>query len=395
MSRKGKTWAFTLLMIFTLALAACAPAVLPLPDAGGNANANRPAEAEDSAPAGQAGTETGPETQTGEDDEAGEASQTEQTPGPGQGTEHPLAPGETEDPEPTIAGLGEDPETGAPGPGDAAPAATPQPDLHDTGQGERSAAELPPARLTALSDLSLWSTEGFRLGAVSDQILDLGTARVSYLFVSPDPALGLAEGSRLAIPWEAVNISASAEATQETTLVVEIDPAQARLAPVLTPQEIDQIRSLSLEGRDWDADLRRFWEDEMGVTFTPREQRAMIDLQLPASEALALQINDPQGNLIGRVSDFIFDPNTGQVDYVVLRGGEGLGNRTIPIPLSVLAMDGQGANLAFPLDPSALNLAPGIDLNRLGESLLSTAADLGWEDEILEFWLNFNLQQNQ
>ena len=83
------------------------------------------------------------------------------------------------------------------------------------------------------------------------------------------------------------------------------------------------------------------------------------------------------------VEDLIVDPETGEVQYLVVTGGFAEGDRWIPVPLGFVQWDATSQNFLIRVNAAALQNAPIFEGGEFPD--MSTG---GWDEEFRTFWDN-------
>lgn len=83
------------------------------------------------------------------------------------------------------------------------------------------------------------------------------------------------------------------------------------------------------------------------------------------------------------VEDLIVDPETGEVQYLVVTGGFAEGERWIPVPLGFVQWDATSQNFLIRVNAAALQNAPVFE----GGEFPDMSTD-GWDEEFRTFWDN-------
>jgi hypothetical protein len=329
----------------------------------------------------------------------------------------------------------ETPEAAAP---EATPVVTEAPDaaLPETGA-------LNPALLSNLMEYQVCSPgtgdSGASWGEVEDVIIDFrseyrlnqdgprfdtwgstahssSNGRLGYILLDADETLDL-DGSVL-IPWKAVSIQAAVGAegsTGDGCLVVDVDQDIVRRAPIF------DVNTTDLGTTNWDAQIRSFWEAEIGdlsdlssgsalpagtpsasagttdpaaptpvagtpgapaATSTPvgpgTSAQAVVQLGVfRASDLLGMQVEGRGGEELGAVSDVVVDARSGATLYAVVDTG----GRSIWVPTWLLLQRLDGSTLFLPADSEALETAP-----EYNQADLMNVVDQAWDAELFRWW---------
>src|SRR5262245_24483822 len=82
-----------------------------------------------------------------------------------------------------------------------------------------------------------------------------------------------------------------------------------------------------------------------------------------ATALLDDRVRDTAGEDLGRVEDFVVDPETGTIQYAVLSFGGwlGMGNKLFAIPWSALSISSSRDSIILEMDKETLRRAPAFD----------------------------------
>jgi hypothetical protein len=240
--------------------------------------------------------------------------------------------------------------------------------------------------------------------------------RLAYILLEADDALEL--DGQVLIPWKAVSIRAAVSAEDSASdgcLFVDVDQDVLRRAPMVYASTAD------LSSINWDAEIRSFWEDEIGdlsdlssgaalpagtpsagagttdpaaptaaagtpgapaATSTPvgpgTSPQAVVQLGVFwASDLLGMQVEGRGGEGLGTVSDLVVDAQSGATLYAVVDSG----GRSIWVPSWLLLQRMDGSTLFLPADSEALETAP-----EFNQADLMNVVDQTWDAELMRWW---------
>jgi len=274
------------------------------------------------------------------------------------------------------AGLGDGTETE-----DMTATGTPEASLgDDDGSNDMESdglAEDSPYRFTSLNDYDVVDSEGDTVADVEGFLIDRQAGQIQYVLVGAGGVLGIGEKDIL-VPFGALSTDGSMASTaddMEESFTLNVDRQVIEDAP-----NFDGGAYPDTTASGWDGELRTYWGG-IGVPVTggvgadgPEGQSANLVLLRDVSDVNVVS-ND--GEDIGDIEDFIVDPQSGQVRYVILATGGALdmGECFMPLPWSALnwevdasamsggseiGMDGEGtdadgtdAGQVATLDPAA------------------------------------------
>jgi sporulation protein YlmC with PRC-barrel domain len=311
--------------------------------------------------------------------------------------------------------------------------------------GDLRGAEILPAtgrarvtRLSALIGFQVQDSNGNSLGTASDYILNMCEAHIVYLVLDADPALQLAGGDRLVIPYEVVTLGGGTIDTEAQAIVLNVDASQLSGAPAAA-------ESPDLTATDWEADVRTFWNEQVtlsnlsttcrvppadlqtepggaaatepvvtealetepvvtesleteaveteatpGESETPQAgqasgERVSVTKITDASEILGMALQSGNGEPLGQVEEVILEPESGRLRYLAVTLDEALeaGGGTVMVPVRAVNLQAEeGAEaqtLVLLVEPAILQGAPHL-------ASLPAADDTTWEDPALEYW---------
>lgn len=288
---------------------------------------------------------------------------------------------------------------------------------------------------------------GEDLGKVQDVVLNFCTDRIDYVLLAPGPALGVASGQLIAIPWTSLTISgagmasmtgtstpvapsASMTETATTTAVVGglangayvfvLNTSIARLQGAPTVAQT----GLNVSVQGWDQAIMTYWgiapqaacatmtgtataEAGMGAaeTSTPAAGAgAGVSLSVTATgvtasgqyaEVLATQflgstLNGDTGTSIGIVQDVEVGIATGQIRYVVVVPDASLNlgtGKVMFIPAAVVRSQAASANppvFMVTVSQDVLMKAPTFDQANLPDTTTST-----WDSALATYWAQY------
>jgi sporulation protein YlmC with PRC-barrel domain len=268
---------------------------------------------------------------------------------------------------------------------------TPAPnDDHGTVRREKppqsQAAVIQPAQmrlvLTHLSNLlgyQVLDENGEALGVASDYIVNTCETYIVYILMEPSGGLAGLPAGRVVIPFEAVTINSGVLDAQKQAIQLQLVPGQFAGAPVLPGGQ-------PLTPTGWEAGVRDFWSQVVRIG------KLATGCNVPggpvykvayASQLLGCDLFDGQGNLLGAVQEVILEPESGKVNFYVVKPTHGDGLvlvhlRAVNIPKEALQ---PGARLSLVLLTAAriFEQAP-----RLAS--LAQADDPALQNEMRRYW---------
>ncbi len=84
---------------------------------------------------------------------------------------------------------------------------------------------------------------------------------------------------------------------------------------------------------------------------------------MPASDLTGYKVNNPTGESLGKIEDFMLDVKAGRISYAVLSFGGvmGIGDKLFAIPIAMLSLDEEEKLFYLNIDKEKLKDAPGFD----------------------------------
>jgi sporulation protein YlmC with PRC-barrel domain len=310
----------------------------------------------------------------------------------------------------------------------------------DTTPGVPVTGEDSPSRLSVLLDYDVWNQNGEQVGDVEDMILDLDNSRISYVIVGTGGFLGIGEKEVL-VPWNSLQVhpeTGDVVGAPENAFILLADQETLENAPDVDINDV--MPDWGTPANNWDADIRNFWETgvlptstntpaadatavpEMTATVNPgtTDQGQAMELQgvMLASDVLGSFITiGVDGQVQGQVDataapdatpqvdvtptlstgtgttglndtqamvdDVIVDPDTGEIQYLVLDVAFEDGQRWVPVPLRFIQWDPTNEYFVVRVDSAALQDAPFFEA---GEYPVMTGDN--WDSDYNSYWQN-------
>lgn len=303
---------------------------------------------------------------------------------------------------------------------------------------------LNPALVSNLLEFDICDTSDQQLASVNDLVLDfsqdsadmtgtttssIGKGQVTYLVAGAGGLLGIGERDIL-IPWDEVEISRPDMTTGDAAACVVVNVPQEAFNEV---PEVD-LASIDLEDETWDDELSAYWEGQTSgagdlgtamvtesvesVDGTPAATEpvmteaietpeptgttgmdegtpgaAGMEGEIPggtleraflASELMGTSVQGINGEDLGAVEDVIIDVEDGRILYLLLSGGElDLGGDLLPVPVNILNEGAEEGVLQLPTDVTRLEGVPTVSIDEL-----MATTETGWDRGIQDFWNN-------
>lgn len=312
----------------------------------------------------------------------------------------------------------------------------------DTTPGVPVTGEDSPSRLSVLLDYDVWNQNGEQVGDVEDMILDLDNSRISYVIVGTGGFLGIGEKEVL-VPWNSLQVhpeTGDAVGAPENAFILLADQETLENAPDVDINDV--MPDWGIPANNWDADIRNFWETgvlptstntpsadatavpEMTATVNPgtTDQGQAMKLQgvMLASDVLGSFITiAADGQVQGQVDataqataapdttpqvdvtptlststtglndtqamvdDVIVDPESGEIQYLVLDVAFDDGQRWVPVPLRFIQWDPTNEYFVVRVDSAALQEAPFFEAGEYPVMI-----DDNWDTDYNSYWQN-------
>lgn len=162
---------------------------------------------------------------------------------------------------------------------------------------------------------------------------------VEFLLVQPAEGLTTSGEGALPIPFGAI-APLALDAQGPQPLMLNAEPDILAEAPLVTEEQASNP-----EDPTWNTDALTYWEQQgLAVPVTGAEQPTVSNAYL--REGLeGIDVLSMDGEPLGTVNDFVIDLTTGQIVFLILEGGEGVGadgaGRYFPIPFTRLSWTDQ------------------------------------------------------
>lgn len=276
-----------------------------------------------------------------------------------------------------------------------------------------------PGRVSNLLDFDVYNRQDEQVGSVQDMVFNLEEMKIDYLIVDMGGFLGIG-GKLVAVPFDQVEVQAATAASAQSSsesqtsnqpqnaIILDVTKDQMDQAPEFNP---DMLPELGEPADNWDAEIQSFWAggaatgsestetpmatESTSATEAPQTTEApqstqssqmnLAELQgvILASDLIGFDIQGPDGRTVASVQDVIVDPDTGDLQYLVLSisGIEGIDGQLILIPLQAFGFDVQNQVFVLNIDPQLLVGAPTFENGNLPDT---TQPD--WDVDIQSYW---------
>ena len=224
-----------------------------------------------------------------------------------------------------------------------------------------SAAEQPfrVERATSLIGKQIINQQGEFVGQIDELVVDPeNQSRVSYAVVSFGESVGTAN-KRTAVPLSALNLQPDGQ-----NFVISLTDEQRRDFPMFEQDKWPTMDDPTWANRTYEYfGQRPYWirddgDAAVGSNIKLRSERVR--------ELIGRPVQNSRGQIMGRVEDFVVDPDTGRIAYNVLslEGTPNAANRYYVVPTSTLQFPATGRSAIFNVEEDRLKNAPGFDRSR-------------------------------
>ena len=239
------------------------------------------------------------------------------------------------------------------------------------------------SRLSEQLTFTVLNQNGQQIGEVEDMILNLDNAMVDYVIVRT------AE-KQVAVPWDKLSVQTDAAAGQPGTFALQVDDKTFTMAPAV---DLNTLPAIAEPANDWDAQLRAYWKGNNAGGAQPApgsaNQGKLRGLML-ASQALAADVSVPNQTVLqAAIEDLIVNPQSGKIQFVVVKTNVDTTERWIPVPLALFNWDSTLQGFNMNLDMSVLQAV----LPALEAQFPDTTME-GWEQEWINFWQSHGVNMN-
>lgn len=235
----------------------------------------------------------------------------------------------------------------------------------------------------------VWNAENEQIGEVEDMVIDLASARVSYVHIETGGFLDIGDEESL-VPWNALELIIDADpdvlSADDNVFILQFDQGLLEEAPDFDP---NAMPAAGESAEDWQAGFADYW-NSVGVNLEAEEPAEANELQgvtlatnlLDSAVVFSADANVAGTDLDGEmaVDNAVVDTDTGQVKFLIVNAFLGDGGRLIPVPLNQLRWDANNLSFVFDAEPTRLQEAP-----FLAGDLSDTFGE-GWQDEYFDYW---------
>jgi len=236
-------------------------------------------------------------------------------------------------------------------------------------------------RAHVFSDLSratVMDSQGEYVGRITDLVIE-PDGRISFAVFSPLWAYGINE-RLVAIPFDALSF-------EDESLVVNTTSEKLVSAPSFSRSYLNAL--------NWAEDSNRYFgiQPSWGEgTFCEKpavgaHQISMIkgwNRRYGASEIVGIKVKNPQGEVVGKIDDLVFD-DEGRISFTIVSYGGflGIGQSLVAVPITSLSIDGKPRHFVLNTTRENIQSAPHFSKKALD--------DPGWADD---FYRYFGQQPN-
>jgi sporulation protein YlmC with PRC-barrel domain len=125
-----------------------------------------------------------------------------------------------------------------------------------------------PARVSNELDYNVWNQNGDQIGEVSDMVIDLDNAAISYVAISSGGVLGVG-GKTVLVPWDMLKLETSQSGMtggDQNAFVLQADQSTFDNAPDTDLSSV--LPQMGAPADDWDSAIRAYWENGGAATGT-------------------------------------------------------------------------------------------------------------------------------
>lgn len=258
-------------------------------------------------------------------------------------------------------------------------------------------------RVSNLLQLPVLDQNNQPVGSVQDMVLDLKGLQAEYVIVSLSQASGTA-AKQVAVPWKMLTIQAqspsSASISQNAVqgaVLFNGDQQKLENAPEFNPDALPQFGQ---PAGSWDSAIRDYWGiGQTGTssstpyapagTQSPSVTSNDVNLQgvVLASKVMQINLAGPNSQPMASVSDIILNPDSGELQYVLISVSSipGISNSIlIPVPLKALSWNAQNNRFEINIQPQALLNAP-----KFAQGQFPLTTNPNWDAQIKAFWQKY------
>lgn len=297
-----------------------------------------------------------------------------------------LAPATAADPEQTTGPATPEVQTSTPEEISPPAAGPPIPDPGERPPQSQAAEIRPPemraalTRLSSLLNYQVLDRDGGFLGTAGDYVINTCETYIIYFGLEPDPSLGFAPGERPFIPFEAVTVNSGTLDAQAKVVQLALTPSQVAGAPAFPP-------GFELTPTDWESGVRAFWSERLRLsnltTGCNVASGTTVYKVAYATQLLNAELKDGLQNLLGTLEEGILEPESGKLQFFVIRLHESqelvlVPLRVVNIPKEALA-PGARVELVLLTENQRLINAPRLDS-------IESASDPSVQNQTRQYW---------
>jgi len=210
-----------------------------------------------------------------------------------------------------------------------------------------------PQVFSDLKRAAVEDSQGVYVGRITDLVIN-PDGRISFAVFTPLGAYGINE-RLVAIPFDALSF-------KNKSLVVDTTSEKLVSAPVFS-------RSY-LNARNWAEEANRYfgtrpsWGEGVSCEM-PTAGAHQISITkgwnrpYTASEIVGTQVKNPQGEVLGKIDDLVFD-DEGQISFAILGYGGflGIGQNLVAVPITSLSYTEEPRQFLFDITKEGIQSAP-------------------------------------
>jgi len=263
-----------------------------------------------------------------------------------------------------------------------APTAPPK-DKDRTSDRDLAKSQLELRRASKIIGTKVIGSDNEKLGSIDNLAIDLDSGRVVFAVVSSGGVLGV--GDKLtAVPCKALKFS-----DLNNPAKLNIDKTTFDAAPKIDKDSWNNLndpnwrtttyKHYNLEA-NWDAPLDLRTGEHAGKTATDKPMTMNL---VKASEAIGMDVHNPQNDNLGDIKDLVVDVNRYQVVYSVLGFGGVLtmGEKLFAVPWQSLKLNRADKMFVLNVDKDKLKTAPGFDKDKWPDM-----TDPNWSQNVYSFY---------
>jgi sporulation protein YlmC with PRC-barrel domain len=241
--------------------------------------------------------------------------------------------------------------------------------------------ETNPSLASDLLGLGVRNPDGENLGEIEEIVVDRQSGQIHYVVLGAGGFLGIGEKLVL-VPWGALGVHVDAQEVDQL-VTLNIDQEVLANAPNFDPNDLPDVNT-----PDWDADVRAYWQEHVEMLPVTGESGQPANL-FRLSDPTDIDAQNTAGEDIGDIENLVLDLETGQITHVILATGGvmDLGECLLPVPWEALMVSSEegmsevettpetGATPAAGVTPTAVGTPAAAGTPEAGETGIEEADD--------------------